>query len=144
MLTNEGRTEEGVLMLREVLDMQKEVLGPTHPNTLNLMEDLEYLYVKQGSMSEAISLKRQLVHAELELRPKEPSTAKKMYEFAAALWNSSTNLSDERMEAREVMRQALALAREVLGDEDPHSLHFAGMLADMEAQQHQRPGEDAT
>lgn len=58
-LTNQGRYQESEKADREALQLQQEVLGDDHPNTINTISSLAVTYRKLGRNLDAESLQLQ-------------------------------------------------------------------------------------
>ena len=59
LYASQGRTEEAEPLLRETLQLRREVLGPRHPDTLQSINTLAFLYRSQGRHGEAEPLYRE-------------------------------------------------------------------------------------
>jgi hypothetical protein len=57
----EGRYAEAEKLNREVLEIQRRVLGPEHPSTAVTVYDLSCLAARQGHKDQALSLLRESV-----------------------------------------------------------------------------------
>ena len=62
-------------MFRELLDLQRRVLGPEHPSTLNTMDNLAASLLGQGKHAEAEQMFRELLDVQRRvLGPEHPDT----------------------------------------------------------------------
>ena len=64
-LREQGRHAETEAMEREVLEAEREVLGPRHPETLETMSNLASTLAEQGKRAEAEAMQREVLEAQL-------------------------------------------------------------------------------
>jgi tetratricopeptide (TPR) repeat protein len=124
-LNGQGRNAEAETMHREVLVVQRRVLGQEHPDTLTTAGNLASSLDSQGRYSEAESLYREvLVVQRRVLGPEHPDTL-------TTAGNLASSLDDQGRcsEAETMHREVLVVRRRVLGPEHPHTLVSANNLA---------------
>ena len=90
-------------MDREVLDAERRVLGPEHPDTLLTMNNLAGVLGDEGRNAEAEKMFRELVEIQTRvLGADHPQTAESVYNVGVA-----EALQEHRNEALSFLRQAL-------------------------------------
>ncbi len=105
-------------LLEQALNLQKKILGPEHPDTLDSASSLGRTLRYQGHYPEAEQLLRQTVQAqERVLGPEDPRTLRSMNGLANTLAYEGKN-----SEAEQLMRNVLGKERRVLGPEDKDTL----------------------
>ena len=100
-LYQQGRYSDALPYATEALRLGEEELGPDHPTTATLLNNLALLYKTQGKYAEAEPLyRRSLAIREKALGPEHPSVATSLENYAALL--RETGRADEaaEMEAR--------------------------------------------
>jgi tetratricopeptide (TPR) repeat protein len=78
---NEGKYDQGAILIRKVLEERRRTLGNEHANTLYTMYQLARLYVEQGNDDQA----EPLLTAFLEIRRHAPSSLQQGTTFVASL-----------------------------------------------------------
>jgi tetratricopeptide (TPR) repeat protein len=74
-LRGQGKYAEAEQILREVLDVQRRVLGPEHPDTLHTMGNVGFSLGEQGKYADAEQMYRELLNVQRRvLRPMHPKT----------------------------------------------------------------------
>lgn len=90
-------------MDREVLDAERRVLGPEHPDTLLTMNNLAGVLGDEGRNAEAEKMFRELVEIQTRvLGADHPQTAESVYNVGVA-----EALQEHRNEALSFLRQAV-------------------------------------
>ncbi|KAH8729996.1 Tetratricopeptide repeat-domain-containing protein [Ilyonectria robusta] len=129
ILEREGKYEMAAEKYREILEIQKEILGASHPNadpdtlasTNRLMLDL----VKQGKYGEAEKMGWEiLARRQNALGPKHPDTLTSMSNLAVVL-----KKQERYPEAEQMARRTLELRTGVLGQDHPDTLKSLNNLA---------------
>jgi eukaryotic-like serine/threonine-protein kinase len=112
-------------LLTRALDIRRRVLGPSHPQTLNSMDDLALNLNRQGHFSEAekvlrdtLDLRRRLLGGD------QPDTLKTMSNLAITVTVQSRYAEAERLHS-----ETLDLERRVLGPDHPETLRSMTNLA---------------
>ncbi|KAH7016330.1 uncharacterized protein B0I36DRAFT_337349 [Microdochium trichocladiopsis] len=73
---NQGRWDEAEKLEVEVMETRKEKFGPTHPDTLTIMNNLAFTWHAQGRITDAIDLLDSCVQLRRHtLGPDHPDTA---------------------------------------------------------------------
>ncbi|PVF91572.1 hypothetical protein CPB86DRAFT_719174 [Serendipita vermifera] len=73
-------------MQREVLEVEKEILGPRHPDTVTTMHNLAFTLRDRGQLEEAEKMQREVLEVEKEiLGPRHPDTVTTMHNLASTL-----------------------------------------------------------
>jgi eukaryotic-like serine/threonine-protein kinase len=112
-------------LLTRALDIRRRILGPSHPQTLNSMDELALNLNRQGHFSEAekvlrdtLDLRRRLLGGE------QPDTLKTMSNLAITVTVQSRYAEAERLHS-----ETLDLERRVLGPDHPETLRSMTNLA---------------
>jgi len=109
----------------QLLETQKKVLGPEHPNTLTSMGNLALTYWNQGRWEEAEKLGVQVLETRKGLLGAEhPRTLGSMNNLASLYLNQG-----RWEEAETLLVQGLETRKRVLGAEHPRTLIIMGNLA---------------
>jgi tetratricopeptide (TPR) repeat protein len=117
-LSDQGKHAEAEQMQRELLDVERRVLGPEHPRTLATMNNYALSLGAQGKHAEAEQMQRELLDLHRRvLGPEHPHTLTTMNNLARTM-----NRQGKRAEAEPIFRELLDLRRRVLGPEHPHTL----------------------
>ncbi|KAF8586125.1 TPR-like protein, partial [Ramaria rubella] len=110
----------------QVIDLQKRLLGPEHPDTLSSIAILSLTYQKQGRWKEAEELGVQVVDLRKRLLgPEHPDTLQGMANLAATYHKQG-----RWMEAEELYVQVVELRKRLMGPEHPNTLLNMGNLAE--------------
>ena len=126
-LYSDGRLNEAEVLITEVMETHKTILGEEHPDTLISMNDLADLLRSQGKYDEAEPIYRQtILLLEKALGKVHPATLTSMNSLAALL--ASQGKYDE---AEPIYRQTLQLQEKALGKEHPHMLSSMINLTDL-------------
>ncbi|PVF97305.1 hypothetical protein CPB86DRAFT_798158 [Serendipita vermifera] len=123
-LRDRGQLGEAEKMEREVLELEKDILGPRHPSTVTTMHNLAFTLRLRGQLSEAEKMERE-VRKEI-LGPRHPDMINTMNNLAYTLRDRG-----QIEEAEAVWREALVLRKEVLGQQHPHTLNTMKALAQL-------------
>ncbi|KKP03208.1 hypothetical protein THAR02_04682 [Trichoderma harzianum] len=120
-----GQYKEAEALGIHALELQQEIHGNRHLDTIQSMSNLSATYWRQGRYAEAEALQIQVLDLRREiLGDKHLDTIHGMAHLA------STYTSQGRVkEAETVAVQTLDLTREILGDEHPDTLASMGVLA---------------
>jgi hypothetical protein len=128
-LHGKGKHAEAEQMQRELLDLQRRVLGPEHPNTLATMNNLANTLDDQGKHAEAEQMQCELLDVQRRvLGPEHPHTLATMNNLACSFLSQGKHLEAEQMQ-----RQVLDVRRRVLGPGHPHTLASVSNLASLES-----------
>jgi len=112
-------------MGRELLDVERRVLGPEHTTTLTVMGNLALSLRRQGKHAEAEQMGRELLDVERRvLGPEHPTTL-------TAMGNLATVLSGQgkHAEAEQMLAKLLDVYRRMLGPEHPRTRATAHNLS---------------
>jgi non-specific serine/threonine protein kinase/serine/threonine-protein kinase len=112
------------VLLERSAEIRRQVLGPSHPDTLRSMDGLAWLLSREGHLAEAEKLQRQILDARrAALRTESP-------DLAMSLDHLASTLGDEGYynEAEKLDREAFAIATRTLGDSHPLTL---GMMTNL-------------
>ncbi len=113
-----GLDSRSETLLEQALTLQKKILGPEHPDTLDSASSLGRTLRYEGHYPEAEQLLRQTVQAqERVLAPEDPRTLRSMNGLANTLAYEGKN-----SEAEQLMRNVLEKERRELGPEDKDTL----------------------
>ena len=116
-------------MTCEVLGVQRRVLGPEHPHTLNTMGNLACALTGQGKHAEAEQMERELLDVRRRvLGPEHPSALATMCNLGCSLHGQG-----KHAEAEQMFREVLDLMRRVLGPEHPDTLATMSDLASLDS-----------
>jgi eukaryotic-like serine/threonine-protein kinase len=112
-------------LLTQAVDIRRRVLGPTHPQTLNSMDDLGWTLNREGYYTEAEKLQRETLDLRRHvLGPEHPDTLTSMTNLASTLTQEGHYPEAERLQ-----RGTLDIQRRVLGPEHPEALRSMTNLA---------------
>eukprot|EP00957_Ditylum_brightwellii_P043924 3332257-Ditylum_brightwellii.AAC.1 len=107
-----GRYKEAEELFRQYLEVQKTLLGDTHPSTLLTMNNVAKAVQVQGRYKEAEELFCQCLELQKTLLGEDhPSTLLTMSNVANAVQKQGRN-----KEAEEILRQCLEVQKTVLGE----------------------------
>ncbi|KAI5778075.1 hypothetical protein EDC01DRAFT_675361 [Geopyxis carbonaria] len=122
---NQGRWSEAEELGVKLLETRKRVLGPEHPDTLEIMKHLASAYRGQGRVEEAEELGLTVLEKRKRvLGPEHPDTLSSMSNLAY------TYRKQERWEeAEELEETVLEKRKRVLGPEHPDTLSSMSNLA---------------
>ncbi|RHZ65358.1 uncharacterized protein CDV56_109374 [Aspergillus thermomutatus] len=119
----DGRYKAAEDQFLQVLNIQKQVLGPEHPDTLTGMASLALTYSHQGRWKEAEELEIKVMRKQ-ELGPEHPDTLASMAMLALIYQEQG------RWKEAEVLKiQVLEMRKQVLGPEHPDTLTSMASLA---------------
>eukprot|EP00729_Bicosta_minor_P032494 gene32494-biopygen5412 len=108
-----GKHAEAEAMLREVLAIQLQMLGPEHPDTLSTKGNISRTHFSQGKDAEALPLARESYRGCTKVDgPEHPRTLTAASHLGSVLMDLG-----EYAESEAILRQTLVLQREVLGPE---------------------------
>ncbi|PVF97304.1 hypothetical protein CPB86DRAFT_707261 [Serendipita vermifera] len=118
-----GQLEEAEKIQREVLEVQKEIPGPHHPDTVCTMHNLASTLRGRGQLEEAEKMEREVLEVRKEvLGPRHPITT--MHNLASTLRGRG-----QLEEAENMQREALEVRKEVLGSRHPNTITTMNNLA---------------
>ncbi|KAH6665735.1 hypothetical protein B0J14DRAFT_428026, partial [Halenospora varia] len=121
----QGRSNEAERLDVEVLELQKEVLGAKHPDTIMAMANLASTWWQQGRSDEAERLDVEVLELQKEvLGAKHPDTIMAMANLASTWRQQGRFDKAERLEV-----QVLKLQKEVLGAKHPGTITTMANLA---------------
>ncbi len=116
-------------MQRELLDVQRRVLGPEHPDTLATKSNLAASLLGQGKRAEAEQMHREVLDVRRRvLGPEHPDTLTTMGNLSNSLRGQG-----KHAEAEQMRREVLDVQRRVLGPEHPHTLATVEKLASLDS-----------
>ncbi len=124
---NLGLYSRAEALLRQGLEVRRQVLGPEDPNTLKSMSSVAEILFKQARYPEAEKLARQALETQRRvLGPAHPDTLTSMGDLANILL-----LEGRHPEAEKLQRETLDAKRRVLGPEHPDTLTSMRDLANI-------------
>ncbi|MGA2537557.1 MAG: tetratricopeptide repeat protein [Terracidiphilus sp.] len=113
-LVQQGRLAEAEKLARKVLDLQRRVMGPDHPDTLGTMGELAFILCQEGNCAEAVKINREVLEKQKRLLgPDAYGTLTTMDNLAGMLHDSG-----QMEEAMVVQRESLDRHLRVLGPEN--------------------------
>jgi serine/threonine protein kinase/Flp pilus assembly protein TadD len=110
------RFQESVPILREVLEAQTRVLGPEHPHTLRTLAALGFHLAATEGWGEAEKVLADAARRTRQVNPGSPNLAVALQAQAYALGELNRHA-----EAEPLLRESLAIFREVLGERHPQT-----------------------
>ncbi|PVF91068.1 hypothetical protein CPB86DRAFT_878704, partial [Serendipita vermifera] len=120
-----GEWKEAEKIQREVLELQREILGSKHPDTIIAMNDLANTLSDRGQLEEAERIQRELLDLLNEvLGPRHPDTITAMNNLAHTLGDRG-----QHEEAEQIQREVLKLQSEIQGPRHPDTITAMGNLA---------------
>jgi tetratricopeptide (TPR) repeat protein len=133
---DEGRYAEVEEMQRELIDIERRVLGTEHPSTLQTIGNLARTLKREGRYAEAEKMQREMIDIKRRvLGPEHPETAASVYNLACFVARQG-----RRDEALSLLDQAVDhglapyIDLAIEKDSDFDSLHgdarFAAIVAD--------------
>ncbi|KAI3326741.1 hypothetical protein HD806DRAFT_488058 [Xylariaceae sp. AK1471] len=109
----------------EAEEINRDILGPEHPDTLRSMNNLALTYMGQGRWKEAESLQVQVMETyKVVLGPEHSDTLTSMNNLASTYWSQG-----RWKEAESLQVQVIETSKVVLGPEHPYTLISMGNLA---------------
>jgi tetratricopeptide (TPR) repeat protein len=122
-----GQYRETEPLWNSALAMCERVLGPEHPDTLNMINNLAALYWSQGKYEQAEPLiQRALEASERVLGPEHPDTLYIVNNLALLYGNQG-----KYEQAEPLYQRALEASERVLGPEHPDTLRILNNLASL-------------
>jgi tetratricopeptide (TPR) repeat protein len=110
-----GQFWEAEPLLKSLLVMCEQVLGPEHPSTLKSLNNLGVLYRNQGKYEQAEPLyQRALATCERVLGPEHPDTAQALSNLANLYY-----VQGKYEQAEPLYQRALAIREQVFGSDHP-------------------------
>ena len=123
-LNLQGRSTEAEAAVRRAMDISEEHLGPDHPDTVRLINELAFTLSRQGKHTEAEPLFRRALEAyRHSFGEKHPATLVPLHNVAAVLEKQG-----RAQEAESIYRRVVELADEVLPAENWSRAAFHGTL----------------
>jgi tetratricopeptide (TPR) repeat protein len=124
-LTTRGRYAEAEQMERQLLELQRRVLGREHPNTLTTTGNLAISLSSLGRHAEAERMQRELLRVQLRvLGAEHRDTLSTNGHLSASLSGQGKHVEAERMQ-----RELLERQRAVLGAQHPDTMETTDNLA---------------
>ncbi|KAF7169684.1 hypothetical protein CNMCM6106_004524 [Aspergillus hiratsukae] len=121
----DGRYKEAEYQFLRVLNIQKQELGPEHPETLISMSNLASTYWSQGRWKEAEELEVEVLRLSKQvLGPEHPEALASMGSLA-----STYRKQGQWKDAEELQVEVLRISKQVQGSEHPNTLHSMANLA---------------
>ena len=121
----QGLSDKAEQIQVQALELQKEVLGEKHPDTITAMGDLAATWRHQGRLNEAEQLEVQVLKLRKEVQgEKHPYTITALANLAAT-WQRLGQLE----KAEQLQVQVLELRKEVLGEKHPGTIRAMSKLA---------------
>jgi serine/threonine protein kinase len=122
---NLGIYPQAQSLAQQALSLQRTVLGPRNPDTLETMTLLGGLFSDEGNYKEAEKLEREQLSVEQRTLGSDNRAT-----LRASWWLATTLSGEERYaEAEKLFRQTLSAQQRVLGPEDPQTLMSMDGLA---------------
>jgi len=115
---DQGKLGEAAALQEEVLQKQKQILGPDHLDILTSMNNLSLIYQDQGKLGEAVAVQEEVLQKERQiLGPhNRPNMLASMHNLAV------TYAAQGKMEAATLEEEVLQKAKQVFGDDHPNTL----------------------
>jgi tetratricopeptide (TPR) repeat protein len=124
-LYRQGHYEEAELVLKRVLEIREQSLGPNHPDTATSLNNLAMLFEKQGRHQEAMPLLERALHVcEKALGPDHPETMIGLNNLAIGHMNQA-----RYNDAAIIFERALAVRERSLGPDHPDTATSLNNLA---------------
>jgi hypothetical protein len=121
----QGYSEKAEQLEIEVLELQKEILGPKHPDTIIAMANLTLTWWQQGYSKKAEQLQIEVLELRKEiLGPKHPDTIIAMANLASTWWQQRYSEKAEQLQI-----EVLELQKEILGPKHPDTIIAMANLA---------------
>ncbi|KAH7010347.1 hypothetical protein EDB80DRAFT_420649 [Ilyonectria destructans] len=120
-----GRWREKERVDVKVLELQREVLGEEHPDTISCMGNLGTTYHSQGRYNEAEEITVKALKLQQEVLGEEHPDTIRVMGCLAAIYHEQGRYD----EAEEIKIKVLELQREALGEEHPNTIYTMGNLA---------------
>jgi serine/threonine-protein kinase len=122
---NLGLFPQAESLIARAAELQRQALGPEHPETLTSQSLLAVIFVETGRDAEGEKLQRETLAVRSRvLGPEHPDTVHSMGRLAAVLsWQG------RHAEAEKLEREALAIQSRVFGPEHPDTLRLTNSLA---------------
>jgi len=120
-----GVYERSVAELEAALDIQKRVLGPDHPDTLNTMNSLSSVLIRLGKYADAEKILRETASRQKRvLGPDHPDTIISLHNLGIVFYYQG-----KYPEAESVGRETLEIRTRALGEAHPHTVSSLENLA---------------
>ncbi|KAM3086776.1 hypothetical protein ACMFMG_000899 [Clarireedia jacksonii] len=114
----QGDSEKAEQLQIEVLELQKEILGPKHPDTIGVMANLALTWWQQGHFEKAKQLQIEVLELRKEiLGPKHPDTITTIANLALTWWQQGHS-----EKAKQLQIEAIELRKEILGLKHPDTI----------------------
>lgn len=126
-LFSDGRFNEAEVLIKDVMETWKKVLGKEHPHTLISMNNLACLLESQGKYDAAEPICRDTLQlTETVLGKEHPDTLRSMNNLASLLESQGKYNA-----AESIYRETLQLREKVFGKEHPDTLKSIKTLANL-------------
>ena len=123
-LQAQDKHDEAEPLYREALEMDRDILGTRHPNTLIAINNLAQVLQAQGKYDEAEPLCREALEMERDtLGDRHPDTLSSINDLGALL-----QAKGDLAAAEPLQREALKVRRETLGSRHPSTLNSINNL----------------
>ena len=134
-LCDAGKYDEAIPIAERALAIRQKVLGPSHPDVADSLNNLAFLYDTKGDYAKAEPLyQRALVIDERALGPDHPNVATDVNNLAALYYSNG-----EYAKAEPLFQRALAIRQKVLGPNHPDVAQSLNNLALL----YEKKGDDA-
>jgi len=121
----DGKFSEAEPLFNQALEIRRRVLGPEHPDTLDSMNFLGYLYRYSGRIPQAEVILNQVLEVNRRTHgPDDPSTTASLASVA-----DIDKVEGKLAEAETGARQVLDIRTRTLGPDNPSTLEAAAGLA---------------
>jgi tetratricopeptide (TPR) repeat protein len=124
-LYRRGQYDDAEPILKRVLELRQQSLGPEHPDTATSLNNLAMLYEKQGRHQEALPLLKQALNiCERVMGPEHPDTIIGLNNLAIGFLSLA-----QYKEAAVMFERALTIREQALGPEHPDTATSLNNLA---------------
>jgi tetratricopeptide (TPR) repeat protein len=124
-LREDGKASDSEQLLLQAIDIQIEILGLDHPDTLRTMNFLASTYCAQGKTAEAAALHEEVLEKRKQILGDEhPDTLRTVNNLG-----STYRAQGKTADAAALHEEALEKRKRILGMEHPHTLATMNSLA---------------
>ena len=110
-LIGQGKYQEAIPIAERAVELAKRTLGPDHPKTADVLNDLGFVFQKIGNYAKAEPLYQEALRIRQKvLRPEDPDTALSLNNLAALYQDLG-----EYAKAEPLYQEALRIRQNVLG-----------------------------
>jgi len=124
-LYSQGRFPEAEKVLTEVLDLERQVLGPENRNTLVTATNLAYVLMKEGKLPESEKLYREALEIQRRTIGSDAPETLTTMSYLGMIANAGGHYA----EAEKLQREALDTQQRVLGPQHSDTLTSMMFLA---------------